>query len=630
MIYFLDLPIAVNMLTHHYTRKNSVLEYDWPTCCIKHYTPLTLFCYKQKYCKSEAITIAGMLTLTGTMTHRHHSNVYGKITENISDLFTPFEKFTGFPDVILIEGAAGIGKTTLCKEIALQWTNRNILKTKCFLFLLLMCDPQIIDLSSIELLVNYFYKNKIFASKMANWLIATDGKYLTIIIDGYSEDCGNKFISDDIIGRKILTQCNLVITTRSPASSCLSKIANQRALILGFTKSNQINFIDIALKHSYSKNDNLKNYLQSNPIIDNLCSIPLIMNMLLWFIEEEMDSLPKLQTSLVLKYIMIITKRKNITSLIDLPQPYYQVIKDLSLFAFIAIQDHLTFTEDEILKLCENCFGFLNIIYALGLFNKTSFEAQNMSCELFHFSHVKIQEYLAAYYISSLSDSELLELLYGKFWNIRYFNVWIMYIGITKGNNSAFNYYLSGSQIFETSPSSKYIYCVNQLHCLKEADGNLNNTLLGQDIVLRHQKLSHDNLYEFTVLLSRSTNKEWKNLDLSNCSIDCHGCAIIFEILYSCTELSFEAVDISDNNFHWESFYTFCGMLKIWQTKSLTFSVDALYDTITMTMINNFTAKLKKCLHKDTSSDEVLLLTYLPKHNCCVFSTELYQMVSMD
>ena len=57
-----------------------------PSAGVKHYTPLTIFCHKEKYTKSEATTVARMLTSTETVTHRHHSNIHGKITENISDI----------------------------------------------------------------------------------------------------------------------------------------------------------------------------------------------------------------------------------------------------------------------------------------------------------------------------------------------------------------------------------------------------------------------------------------------------------------------------------------------------------------------------------------------------------------
>ena len=243
-----------------------------------------MFCYKENYTKSEATAVARMLTSTVIMTHENRGNVYGKITENIRELFTPYDTITCSPFVMLIEGAAGIGKSTLCKEIALRWANKEVLKNRILLFLLFMHDSKMKNLTDVKLLVNHFIQNKLLASKVSDWLIETDGKYLTIIIDGYSKDCRNSFINYGIIGRKTLTQCGLVITSRSAASSHIAKIVNQRALVLGFTKNNHFNFIDTALEDLDSQINHFKYYLHSNPLIDKLCNVPLIMNMLLWFV----------------------------------------------------------------------------------------------------------------------------------------------------------------------------------------------------------------------------------------------------------------------------------------------------------------------------------------------------------
>ena len=589
-------------MAHH---KETVLEY----------TPLTMFCYKENYTKSEAAAVARMLTLTGTMTRRDHSNVHGKITENISDIFAPFEKFTGCPDIILIEGAAGSGKTTLCKEIASQWVNKNILKNKKLLFLLFMCDPRIKNLMTVELLVKHFYQNEILANKITDWLKATNGKYLTIIIDGYSEDCPNSFISDGIVSRKILMQCNLVITSRSPVSSHLSKIINQRVLVMGFTENNQITFIDNMLKHLDFKVNYLKNYLNSNPIINTLCHNPSMMNLLLWSVEEGMGGLPKIQTSrLIKKYFIAIATKKIVSSYTD---PYHQAFNELSKFAFIAVQeDRLT---------CENWFQDQScfLIKILGLINTVSYETQNACCEIVYFNHVIVQEYLAAYYISSLPNSELLKLLHGTFWAVRYFNVWIMYVSITGGKYSAFKSFLSNTQLFRASdtsiirPNNKIDYCFYQLRCLIEADGELDNTLLGENIDLKDQKLLHNHLHTLAILL-KSTNKQWNNLNLSGCGIDSHGCTILYEMLCSSTELKLKTVDISYNTFHWESFYMICNMLKAWHTTKFVFSIDTLYDTVTMNVIDNFTAMLEKDFRNDESSNSVLLLTYAAKQSALI------------
>ena len=558
-----------------------------------------------------------MLASKEMMTNEYNDSFYGKITENINDLFAPFEKYSDFPYIILIEGFTGIGKTTICKEIALQWARKIILKKKVLLFLLSLSDPHIESLTNVELLVKYFFQSDTIASKLTEWLTATDGKYLTIIIDGYSETSKNSFINDDIIGRKLLTQCNLIITS-SAASLHLHMSVNLRVLVLGFTKSNQVTFIDNALQDSDIIDP--RKYLQTNSVINSLCHVPLFMNILLWYAQEGISNLPKIQASLIARFIMTITKEKNVTTVTDLPHLYDQVIMEISRLAFITLQeDIMTFTVDEITDLYKNDYShgqdFIDKISVLGLLNVISFEVDSFFYEIIYFIDVTIQEYLAAYYISQLPDSELFELLLETFWNNRYVNVWIMYIGINGGKAAELHYFLCSNEILRTSSLSietPYNLINYQLQCLKEADGNLDDTLLGQIVYLKHQKLSDKNMYAVMMLLSSATNKEWKNLNLSHCNIDSQCCAILSEMFHSTTELRFDTVDISYNNLDWESFPTVCSILKLWHTNKIVFSIDILYDATTTNIINRFTNLLDENFQDNVYADDVLLLTYLP------------------
>lgn len=94
--------------------------------------------------------------------------------------------------------------------------------------------------------------------------------------------------------------------------------------------------------------------------------------------------------------------------------------------------------------------GILKVIHKLGLLNKILFESKSAWCKIFHFSYVRIQEYLTTYYISLLPNREILWLLYGTLWNRDCLNVWVLYVGITGGKSSIFKCFLSGSQPYGT------------------------------------------------------------------------------------------------------------------------------------------------------------------------------------
>ena len=188
------------------------------------------------------------------------------------------------------------------------------------------------------------------------------------------------------------------------------------------------------------------------------------MSILLCLTKEGIDTLPKTQTILYKKFIqMTIThflKKENllpstsISNFTDLPHPYDQVIKELSQFAFLALQkDQLVFTLAELKAECphltpDNWDG-------LGLLKQTQYFKAQDGCdhESFHFLHYSIQEYMAAYYIASLSDDKLLSLLEETFWNVHYFDTWIMYVGMTEGKHHTYFHLLSLWQLFTSDQS---------------------------------------------------------------------------------------------------------------------------------------------------------------------------------
>jgi len=65
----------------------------------------------------------------------------------------------------------------------------------------------------------------------------------------------------------------------------------------------------------------------------------------------------------------------------------------------------------------------------------------------YHFLHFSIQEYMAAYYISTLSNKVQIKLFKDTFWTFRYYNTWIMYAGMTGGKNFALKYFFSGHRL---------------------------------------------------------------------------------------------------------------------------------------------------------------------------------------
>ena len=654
-----DVHLANDLLCQRYTQSRYIPpEDDWPPYHPKHYTPLTIFHHQERRYENEVITGAPGSTVI------ENGEMCGKSIKSINDFFTPFERTSPVPFSILIEGAPGIGKTILSKEIALQWANRTVLHNTKLLFLLFMRDPQVKSITSILSLVKYFYENNELSNKITDWLVKTNGNYLTIILDGYDEVSeGNKnLFINDIIKRKKLTKCGVVITSRPAASSHLHSIVDCRAEVLGFTDDDRQNFIQNALQDQNSKIDDLKGFLQSNPFLNNLCYIPLNMSILLCLSKDTISALPKTQTKLYEKFIIMtivhfLKKDKKVSdctiaSFNDLPVPYDHVVKELSEFAFLALlKNQLVFTLADAKKICPNLTP--SNWYGLGLLQCVRYFKPQDACdyESFHFLHFAIQEYMAAYHIASLPDHVQLKLLNGTFWKADFFNTWVMYVGITGGCSFVFKHFLSGnyfqisSWLFGTPRISSKILgdkikCLHLLHCLGDADHemlpSIKSTFRGRTIDLSNQSLTPKDVQTLSVLLLRSRNEHWEMINLSHCNIDSKCCNVLCEMFLSKnSSLKVKSVNLSYNNFDCESLHKLSGTFKSWNTTELVLSIDSLYDGVTMKKIIAFTEKLKSAFVANVPwpglpDNSYLLVNYIAEQNkmIAVCASKSYIMCS--
>ena len=135
---------ATRRLQKRYTSNRYPSSVDeWPPHQPKHYTTLAFIHNKGKYTDTVRFSIAQKLAVAGSFTTSQpykSSFSNANTTKNISDIFIPItpsnESFTGLH--ILIEGAPGIGKTVLAKEIAYQWASNKLLTDKKLLLLVFL------------------------------------------------------------------------------------------------------------------------------------------------------------------------------------------------------------------------------------------------------------------------------------------------------------------------------------------------------------------------------------------------------------------------------------------------------------------------------------------------------------
>ena len=574
---------------------------QWPPYQPRHYTSLALIHHKDK-CTDTAIIstaekLAGKRSLSSSKMPKVHSS------KNVSDIFvsvTADDGYTINPCIILIEGAPGMGKTVLAEEIAFQWASHKLLTTKKFLFLVLLRQCNFDKIVTIENFVQFVVKSSEKTPCLTKYLQHTEGKDLAIVFDGYdeiSEKDRKNSIFADIVNRVIFSKCCLVITSRPTASSTLHGIANCRVEINGFTEEDRLDYIQTALEGSNDKVKKLTFYLQHNPTINALCYNPLNITILLCLVEYGIDKLPKTQTEMHKRFIEMTILRffqkidiTLTTGIAKLPCPHNKVFDELAQLAYKALEiDKIVFTLHEIEETCPNLSMNSSSWNGLGLLKAVKYFDVETGYDIvtFHFLHFSIQEYMAAWYISTLLKNEQIKLLENTFWKHRYYNTWLMYVGITCGNSFALRHFLSGNwfqfitKIFKTSSiTNKYlknkIKCLHLFQCLVESRNedmiaSVSKFFENDKIDLSNQTLLPGDVNTLGFFLIRSI-KQWKILDLSGCNIGSIGINILCDMFLdenSRHMIAIKKVDFSFNQLNFSSLPQLFKLLKSWHASEI-------------------------------------------------------------
>ena len=585
--------------------KHNVSADEWPPFQPKHYTTLALI-HVEKHTSTEVISVTKELASKGKIENKgetvlkcHDDNICYQ-SKSISDIFS--ENLPTGRYLILIEGAPGIGKTVLSKEIAFQWASNNLLSNKKLVFLVSLRDLNSKNVKSLEDLMDHVFKINV-TNSLAKYLCKTNGKDVTIILDGYdemSEENRKNSLIADIINFNVLPECGLIITSRPTASVYLHDKADCRVEILGFTEADRLEYIEHALQGNDNKIKEIKSYLESHSTINALCYIPLNMTILLSLFEETSSSsqantsrLPNTQTEMCEKFISTIIRRfmnkilqtefVSAPELSDLPEPHNKVFHELSKLAYDAlIKDQIVFTKQEIDKACPHLVMRRDNWNGLGLIRAAQHGIDSVS---FHFLHFSVQEYMAAYFIAAKPDKEQLKLLKTTFWDIHYFNTWIMYIGVTHGESFAWKHFLSGNWFhFSTRVSNmpnvskkllqNKIKCLHLFQCFTEGSSanveQLAKSFFEDRIIdLSNQTLQPKDVNILGFFLLRTVNKHWKRINLSRCNLRNVGCIALCKMFMDKTNremLKVDEIDFSYNQLQRHTITTLLDIFNSWNT----------------------------------------------------------------
>ena len=329
-----------------------------------------------------------------------------------SDLFKPEVGSRKRIRRVLVEGDAGIGKTTLCTSISEDWANEKLFNEFSLLLLLPLREREVASAGSFSELLRLLHPSSSLRAAVADIIEEEEGENVLIVADGWdelseSEHHDQSFLYKLLFG-KLFSFVSVLLTSRPSASASLHKLSNvdRFVAVCGFNKQNIKEYIQIEFADHQIKSDSLLDQLESNPLIESICAIPLNCAIIchLWRTLEE--ALPVTMTELYTKIILNILLRnirkvhpsvESFTSFDSLPGELSKSWWLLCEFAFVALtKNSIVFSQDELVHFFPRGLDLSTEILCFGLLQYSKPIIDTGYGVSFHFLHLTFQEYLAA------------------------------------------------------------------------------------------------------------------------------------------------------------------------------------------------------------------------------------------
>ena len=168
-----------------------------------------------------------------------------------SDLFKPD---TG-PGVrkrirrVLVEGDAGIGKTTLCTSISEDWANEKLFQEFSLLLLIPLYEKKVASAASLSELLALLHSSSNLRTLIANFIEEEEGENVLIVADGWDElretECHDHSFLYKLFFGNLFPFLTVLLISRPSASVSLHRLSciDRFVAICGFNKYNVKEYI---------------------------------------------------------------------------------------------------------------------------------------------------------------------------------------------------------------------------------------------------------------------------------------------------------------------------------------------------------------------------------------------------
>ena len=365
----------------------------------------------------------------------------GKI-EGVGEQSLHLENIMAFNGrVCIINGAPGVGKTRLALKLCEEWARKQLLKDYDLVLYIPLREPIArLSVSVDELLEEYFGENCTEGDR--DLIRKKCGEGVLFILDGWDELKpslrGDSQFFPKLIRGHCLPGCSIIVTSRPGASQDICNVADQVIEVLGFGRKEVKEYINAYFGEEDASK--LLSDLLKYPNVASTCYVAINLAIVCYVYHALDCDLPQTLTEVyqwfVIHTVLRYLQKRKLAEQIDENLPaidgtedffdsnrfdddikciFKESVKDklqkLGKLALSGLEkDDLCFSKDALVGTCEldaddhQFDGF-------GLLKSVQINHTAGSKPYFHFLHLSIQEFIAAFHISQMEEKTQLKWL---------------------------------------------------------------------------------------------------------------------------------------------------------------------------------------------------------------------------